>query len=94
MALNPKQIPITESMIDAMINRAEFRFNDPIKIEVPLQLSSTTIYLRMRGIHSEQTSFYPISGFPRNLIAEDMINGTIYVTIILLFAEFRTRNAP
>ena len=71
-------------MIDAMINRAEFRFNEPIKIDVPLQLSSTTIYLRMRGIHSEQTSLYPISGFPRSLIAEDMINGTSLVTKILL----------
>ncbi|KAI9691461.1 MAG: hypothetical protein M1822_007532 [Bathelium mastoideum] len=69
------QIPITESMIGGMANRAEFRFNDPINIDVPSQLSSTTIYLRMRGIHSEQTSYYPISGFPRSLIAEDMING-------------------
>lgn len=59
-----------------MINRAEFRFNDSVHVDVPSQLSPTTIYLRMRGIHSEQTSLYPISGFPRNLIAEDMINGT------------------
>ena len=71
-----QQIPITESMIENMIGRAEFRFNDPIIIDVPSQLSSTTIYLRMRGIHSEQTSFYPISGFPRKLVAEDTINGT------------------
>ena len=63
-------------MIEGMINRAEFRCEDPINIDVPSQLSSTTIYLRMRGIHSEQTSFYPLSGFPRSLIAEDMINGT------------------
>ena len=69
-------------MIEGMINRAEFRFNDPINIDVPSQLSSTTIYLRMRGIHSEQTSFYPISGFPRSLIAEDMINGTSPAMII------------
>ena len=65
-----------------MINRAEFRFNDPISIDVPSQLSSTIIYLRMRGIHSEQTSFYPISGFPRSLIAEDTINGTSLAMII------------
>ena len=63
-------------MIESMINRAEFRLNDSLRIEVPSQLSSTTIYLKMRGIHSEQTSFYPISGFPRSLIAEDMMNGT------------------
>lgn len=63
-------------MIEGMINRAEFRFEDPINIDVPSQLSCTTIYLRMRGIHSEQTSFYPISGFPRSLITEDMITGT------------------
>lgn len=69
-------------MIEDMINRAEFHFNDPISIDVPSQLSSTTIYLRMKGIHSEQTSFYPISGFPRNLIAEDMINGTSLAVII------------
>lgn len=69
-------------MIEGMINRAEFRFNDPIRIEVPSQLSSTTIHLRMRGIHSEQTSYYAISGFPRNLIAEDMINGTSPAMII------------
>ena len=59
-----------------MINRAEFRFNDSIGIDVASQVSSTTIYLKMRGIHSEQTSLYPISGFPRSLIAEDMIKGT------------------
>lgn len=69
-------------MIEGMINRAEFRFNDPISIDVPSQLSSTTIYLRMRGIHSEQSSFYPISGFPRNLIAEDIINGMSLAMII------------
>ena len=69
-------------MIEGMINRAEFHFNDPISIDVPSQLSSTNIYLRMRGIHSEQTSFYPISGFPRSLIAEDMINGTSLAVII------------
>lgn len=65
-------------MIEGMINRAEFRFNDPVVIDVPSQLSSTAIYLRMRGTHSEQTSFYPISGFPRRLIAEDKINGTFF----------------
>lgn len=69
-------------MIEGMINRAEFRFKDPISIDVPSQLSCTTIYLRMRGIHSEQTSFYPISGFPRSLIAEDMITGTSLAMII------------
>ncbi|KAL8843023.1 MAG: hypothetical protein Q9176_002326 [Flavoplaca citrina] len=70
------QIPITESMIEGMINRAEFRFSQPLDINVPSSLSSTTIYLNMRGIHNEQTSLYPISGFPRKLIAEDMINET------------------
>ena len=69
-------------MIVDMINRAQFRFDEPVNIAVPSQLSSTTIYLRMRDIHSEQTSFYPISGFPRNLIAEDMINGTLLAMII------------
>ncbi|KAL9616574.1 MAG: hypothetical protein Q9160_008577 [Pyrenula sp. 1 TL-2023] len=44
-------------------------------INIRNSLSHTTIYLRMRGIHSEQTSLYPISGFPRSLIAEDVING-------------------
>lgn len=65
-----------------MINRAVFHFNEPISIDVPSQHSSTTIYLRMKGIHSEQTSFYPISGFPRNLVAEDMINGRSLAVII------------
>ena len=69
-------------MIEGMISRAEFRFNGPVSIAVPSQLSSTTIYLGMRGTHSEQTSFYPISGFPRCLIAEDMINGTFLPMII------------
>lgn len=58
------------------MNRAEIRFSDPISLDVPSQLSSTTIYLTMKGIHSEQTTFYPISGFPRSLIAEDVINET------------------
>ena len=75
-ALIQKKIPLTESMIEGMINRAEFRCEDPIKIYVPSQLSSTTIYLKMRSIYSERTNFYPLSGFPRSLIAEDMINGT------------------
>lgn len=79
-----RKIPLTESMIDGMINRAEFRFNDPVVIDVPSQLSSTTIYLRMRGIHSEQTSFYPISGFPRSLIAEDKINGGFLTMMMAL----------
>ncbi|KAL8762431.1 MAG: hypothetical protein Q9184_001559 [Pyrenodesmia sp. 2 TL-2023] len=69
-------IPITESMIEGMINRAEFRFSDPINIEVPAPLIYTTIYLKMRGNHNEQASLYPISGFPRRLIAEDTINET------------------
>ena len=67
-----------------MINRAEFRFNDSISIEVASPVSSTTIYLKMRGVHSEQTSLYPISGFPRNLIAEDMIKGTSLAMTIKL----------
>ena len=79
-----QQIPITESMIENMIGRAEFPFNDPIIIDVPSQLSSTTIYLRMRGIHSEQTSFYPISGFPRKLVAQDTINGTFLSVFTML----------
>ena len=41
-----------------MINRAEFRFNDSIIIDVASEVSSTTIFLKMRGIHSEQTSLY------------------------------------
>ena len=66
-----------------MINRAEFRFNDSISIDVASEVSSTTIYLKMRGIHSEQTSLYPISGFPRRLIAEDKIKGTpLAITIV------------
>ena len=63
------------------MNRAEIRFSDPISLDVPSQLSSTTIYLTMKGIHSEQTTFYPISGFPRSLIAEDVINGMSLVMI-------------
>ena len=59
-----------------MISRAEFRFKNPISIGVPSKGKSTTIYLKMRGIHSEQTSFYPISGSSRRLITEDKINGT------------------
>ena len=67
-----------------MINRAEFRFTDPITIEVASEVSSTTIYLKMRGIHSEQTSLYPISGFPRSLMAEDKIKGTTLAILIKL----------
>lgn len=67
-----------------MINRAEFRFKDSISIDVASQVSSTTIYLKMRGIHSEKTSLYPISGFPRSLIAEDMIKRTSLVVTIKL----------
>lgn len=81
-------------MIEGMINRAEFRCEDPISIDVPSQLSSTTIYLRMRGIHSEQTSFYPLSGFPRSLIAEDMINGAspaMYIVFDPLSQKSETR---
>ena len=69
-------------MIEGMINRAEFRFNNPVIIDMPSQLASTTIYLRMKGIHSERISFYPISGFPRRLIAEDKITGK-YMTMIM-----------
>ena len=75
-----------------MINRAEFRFNDSISIDVASEVSSTTIYLKMRGIHSEQTSLYPISGFPRSLIAEDKIKGTsLAITIIYSLKHFSER---
>ena len=67
-----------------MISRAEFCFNDPIVIDVPSELSSTTIYLRMRGIHSEQTSFYAISGFPRKFVIEDTINGRLLSDFTIL----------
>ena len=142
---NAKQIPITESMIEGMINRADFHFEDLIDIHVPSQLSSITINLRMvslpcvkmsllhlvsvlksqhrklgvklgyysfppdqklpiinangreinkRGIHSEQTNYYPISGFPRCLIAEDTINGKIPDTILDPFANRTIRGTP
>lgn len=76
------QIPITERMIEDMVKRAEFRFEDPLKIEVTSQLSSTMIYLKMCGVHSDQGNFYPISGFPRYLITEDTVNGGSFENII------------
>ena len=69
-----------------MINRAEFCFKESINIDVASEVSSTTIYLKMRGIHSEQTSLYPISGFPRSLIAEDKINGMSLAMTIKLYS--------
>ena len=69
-----------------MINRAEFRFNDSITIHVASEVSSTTIYLNMRGIHSERTSLYPISGFPRSLIAEDNIKGMSSAETIIIYS--------
>lgn len=68
-------------MIEDMVKRAEFRFDGPLKIDVPSQLSSTIIYLRMRGVYSDETIFYPISGFPRYLITEDTVNGASFETI-------------
>ena len=67
-----------------MISRAVFGFNDPIVIDVPSELTSTTICLRLRGIHSEQTNIYPISGFPRKFLVEDTINGTLLFFFTML----------
>ena len=67
---------ITERMIEDMMNRAEFCFDEPIEIDIPSPLSSTTIYLSMRGVHADQSNLYPISGFPRYLITEDTVNGS------------------
>jgi hypothetical protein len=36
------------------------------------------IYLRLRGVHSDESCFYPISGFPRYLITENTINGGLF----------------
>ena len=43
-------------MIEGMINRAEFYFEDLIDIYVPSQLNSTTIYLRMVSLSCVKTS--------------------------------------
>ena len=68
-------------MIEAMITRAEFHFNDPIVINVPSQFQSTTIFLTMRGGQSDQPNFYPISGFPRCLFTEDTIKGMFLMSL-------------
>lgn len=69
------QIIITERMIEDMMRRAECRFDDQVVISAPSPLHATTIYLRMRGVRSDQSNFYPISGFPRCLMTEDTVNG-------------------
>ena len=65
-----------------MINRAEFRFKDPLEIHVTSQLSSTMIYLKICGVQSDQADSYPISGFPRYLVTEDSVNGGSFESII------------
>ena len=75
-ALTLAKVLITEKMIEEMMNRVEFCFDEPIEIDVPSPLSSTTIYLSMRGVYTDQSNLYPISGFPRYLITEDTVNGT------------------
>ena len=68
---------VTEKMIEAMITRAEFKFNESIIIKVSSQFHSTTIFLSMRSMQNEQTDFYPISGFPRSLFTEDTVKGML-----------------
>jgi hypothetical protein len=67
---------ITESMIEDMIRRAEFRFDNTVEIEVPNQLTMTTIYLALYERRSFEPGLYPISGFPRCLVMEDSMNAT------------------
>lgn len=81
-ALILSQIPITERMIEDMIKRAEFLFEDPLEIHVTSQLSSTMIYLKMCGVQSDQANSYPISGFPRYLVTEDTVNGGSFESTI------------
>jgi hypothetical protein len=63
-------------MIEDMIRRAEFRFDKTVEIEVPNQLTMTTIYLALYERRSFEPGLYPISGFPRCLVMEDSMNAT------------------
>ena len=63
---NAKQIPIIEGMIEGMINRADFHFQDLIDIHVPSQFSSTTIYLRMVSLSYVKTSLLRLFAAPKS----------------------------
>jgi hypothetical protein len=63
-------------MIEDMVRRAEFRFDDAVEIEVPNQLIATTICLALHERRAFEPELYPISGFPRCLIMEDTVNAT------------------
>ncbi|KAK5360276.1 hypothetical protein LTS13_010366 [Exophiala xenobiotica] len=74
--VDSNKVFITESMIEDMIRRAEFRFDKTVEIEVPNQLTMTTIYLALYERRSFEPGLYPISGFPRCLVMEDSMNAT------------------
>ena len=62
------------------MKRAAFVFDKTLDIQIPSKLHSTMIYLRLQGIQSDQSNYYPISGFPRFLITEDTLNGIMSKT--------------
>ena len=52
-------------MIEGMINRADFHFEDLIDIDVASQLNSTTIYLRMASLFCVKTSLLHLFALPK-----------------------------
>ena len=69
------KIEISQSTIEDMIARGEFRFDDTVNIKVTSQLSPTMIYLTLCQSQRFEPDLYPISGFPRCLVSEDTVNG-------------------
>ncbi|GIZ36674.1 hypothetical protein CKM354_000014300 [Cercospora kikuchii] len=62
--------------VQSIIKEGIFEFR-PIEIPISNQMSSTTIAMQLRTNCGREEEF-PISGFPRNLMAED--NGTVFRT--------------
>ncbi len=69
------KIEISQSTIEDMIARGEFRFDDPVNIKMASQLSPIIIYLTLCQSQRFEPDLYPISGFPRCLVSEDTVNG-------------------
>lgn len=62
-----------------MVARAQFHLDRQIEIRFTSRQSSTTVYLALWELRNESfhPALYPISGFPRRLVIEDSLKGTL-----------------
>ena len=74
-----EQLLITAHVINRMIHDKEFDLQQGLKIAIPSEHASTMILLRLRMNTNTDRLIeqhdYPISGFPRILVAEDERTG-------------------